>query len=1149
MESQTKSTESSAAYSKLLRNGGFQAFLWTQFLGAFNDNVYRMMVALLAVVIAANRQLGAQYIAIANAVFILPYMLFSGPAGQLADRFSKTRVLQVTKALEIITMLLGLSALLMNRIELLLGVLFLLATQATFFSPAKYGILPEMMSEAELTPANGLVEFSTLAAIVLGTSVGSILIAHWKNDPWKMGGTLLTIAVVGTLTSFRITKVRSSGSSERFHGNPFREIWIGCRRLRESRPLALTVFGISYFWFIGALFQMSVLLMGKETLHANDEHVGYLATALTVGIAAGSIAAGWLSRKHIELGLVPVGSLFLGFFSILLSIAHSYAWVACWLVAIGVSGGLFFVPLNAFLQERAGNQEKGRLLATNNFLNSFGIILASPVLWGLHDHLHWRASYIIGALGVATLFATVYVLHILQANSLRLFLLAMVRILFRIRVIGAERIPATGGALLVSNHVSYADALLIGSCTHRFVRFLMWKPYFEFKFAKPFFKVLQAIPINPKSPKEMLRALHQASDEMNSGELVAIFPEGELTRTGHVQAFQRGIERITERSPESPVIPIYLDGLWKHPLSPSGDRALRSWLRALGQVVVVTIGHPIQGPISAAELRQRVLELGSEAVELRKRPDSTLGHRLIVAARRNWFRTAIADSTKKRLNFGEMLTAAILIRNWLNADRAGERSIGLLVPASVGGAIANFGVTLAGRTAVNLNFTAGEENCRAAIEQCNIRTVLTSRVFIQKAGLTAWPEMVYLEDLRRRFTRTAKIRALMTARLAPKRWILGRIWPDDVASILFSSGSTGVPKGVELTHWNILSNIDAAGAIFPVNRTDCMLGVLPFFHAFGYTYVLWFPVLNDFRAAFHPNPTDAKIIGELAETHRATFFLTTPTFCVHYLRKCTREQFSSFRYVLVGAEKLRDALANEFHEKFGVAPLEGYGCTELGPVVAVNTPDVNNGTPQAGARRGSVGRPVPGVSIRIVHPDNFEPIAVGEQGMLLVKGPSRMLGYHSAPEKTAQVLRDGYYITGDLARMDEDGFLYITDRLARFSKIGGEMVPHVRIEEAAAPVLGSTPCFVTGVVDERRGERLIMLYTASEITSAQIVKHLMETGIAPLWIPKRENVYLVDAIPTLGTGKVDIAKARALAIEKMRSGRVSEPISEPAATS
>ncbi len=810
----TEITANRGRYAQLLGDGGFQAFLWTQFLGAFNDNVYKMMVSILAVEIAANRQLGARYLSISLAVFVLPFLLFAGPAGQIADRFSKTRVLQITKALEIVTMGLGLTALLVNRIELLLGVLFLLAVQANFFSPAKYGILPEMMTEAKLTPANGLVEFSTLAAIVLGTSFGVFLIGLWKNEPWKMGGTLLAIAVIGTLASLKIPFVPASGSSEPFHWNPFHEVWIGALRLKENRALCLTVFGISYFWFIGALFQMAVLLMGKETLHASETSIGYLAMALALGIGIGSIAAGWFSREHIELGLVPVGSLLLGLFSVILSFTRSYDWAICWLIAIGISGGLYFVPLNAFLQERAGNQEKGRLLATNNFLNTAGMLLASAILWALHDRLHWPSTYILGALGAVTLAATLYVLYVLQANALRLLILGLIRIWFRIRVIGSEKIPSRGGALLVSNHVSYVDALLIGCATHRFVRFLMWKPYFEMKLLNPFLKLFQAIPVNPASPKQTIRALRDACAELKRGELVGIFPEGSLTRTGHVQTFQRGIERIIECSPQTPVIPVYLDGLAAHPLSANGSKLVRNWLRSWRRKVTISLADPIYGPLSANEIRQRVLELGSQAMAARKTPHSTLGHRLVAAVRRNWSRPAIADSTKKQLKFGETLTAAVLIRNWLDAEHKREQNIGLLLPTSVGGAIANFGVTLAGRTAVNLNFTAGEENLRSAVEQCDIKTVITSRVFIDKIGMNPWPEMVYLEALLPQFTKAKKIRAFIAARLAPKHWLV-RNAPDDIACIVFSSGSTGIPKGVELSHWNLVSNIDAVTGHFP----------------------------------------------------------------------------------------------------------------------------------------------------------------------------------------------------------------------------------------------------------------------------------------------------------------------------------------------
>ena len=363
------------------------------------------------------------------------------------------------------------------------------------------------------------------------------------------------------------------------------------------------------------------------------------------------------------------------------------------------------------------------------------------------------------------------------------------------------------------------------------------------------------------------------------------------------------------------------------------------------------------------------------------------------AAKRRWSSVAVADSTGKQLSFGQTLTAALLLKKWIRANCAASRSVGLLLPSSVGGALANLGVTLAGKTAVNLNFTAGEEGMAHAISTCGISTILSSRAFLEKAKLAELPGTVYLEDVLATFSPASKALTMAAARLLPARYLAGATQPDDVAAVIFSSGSTGTPKGVMLSHWNLIANVDATAQVYSVDHTDCMLGVLPFFHSFGFTYTLWFPLLNGFKAVFHPNPTDAKAIGELAGAHHPTLFLSTPTFCLGYLRKCTREQLGSIRYLLVGAEKLRPALVKSFEEKFGVTPLEGYGCTEMGPVVSVNVTNHE----RSAYKPGTAGRPLPYVSLRIVDPETMAPLAAGETGLLLVNGPSRMIGIWASP--------------------------------------------------------------------------------------------------------------------------------------------------------
>ncbi len=594
-------------YRRLLGDTHFQAFLWTQFLGAFNDNVYKMIVSIMAVRIAADSNSGSRYLALAGAVFVLPFLLFAGTSGQLADRFSKTRVLQVTKAFEMVIMLVGIVALVSARIDLLLVVLFMLAMQANFFSPAKYGILPEMMSEAQISRANGLLELSTFIAIVIGTSFGGLVFEHWKDHPVWMGSTLFGIAVIGSLASLHIAYVPPAGSKQPFRWNPFAEVIEGSRTLLKRKPLLLAVLGISWFWFVGALFQLALILTGKEVLHVSETHVGFLVTALAVGIGFGSVLAGTMSGDHIELGLVPAGSVAMGLFSVALGLTTSYAWALMWLVGIGFGGGLFAVPLNAYLQEHAGTEEKGRIIATNNFINMVGVILASGVLWFLHDLIHWNAAVITLALGITTLVMTIFVVQQVPDRSLRFVLWCLLKIFFNVKIHGAERIPRHGGALLVSNHVSYADAFLIGMATPRMIRFLLWRPFFEMRGVTVLFRTLHAIPIGTDSPKETIRSLRLARTALEAGHLVGIFPEGGVTRDGEIGPFERGYLRIG-----NPVIPIHIDGLWGHPLTFKNGGLFRSWNRVFRPLVTINIGEPIDAALPPTEMRQLVIDLNEK---------------------------------------------------------------------------------------------------------------------------------------------------------------------------------------------------------------------------------------------------------------------------------------------------------------------------------------------------------------------------------------------------------------------------------------------------------------------------------------------------------------------------------------------------------
>ena len=514
----------------------------------------------------------------------------------------------------------------------------------------------------------------------------------------------------------------------------------------------------------------------------------------------------------------------------------------------------------------------------------------------------------------------------------------------------------------------------------------------------------------------------------------------------------------------------------------------------------------------------------------------TLGSRFVRQAKRRWPALCIADSTGRELTFGRTLVAALLLSRAIGRLVPARAPIGLLLPASVGGALANIAATFAGAVPVNLNFTAGHDAMAAAIERCGIETILTSRAFVKKAGIETLRGMIFLEDVLARTRAPARAAMLAAARLLPapaiERLFLAPTSPDALATIIFSSGSTGVPKGVMLTHANLVSNIDAANRVFRLQPDDVMLGVLPFFHSFGFTATLWLPLCIGCAAAYHANPIDAKTIGELAAAYRATILISTPTFCAAYVRKIQRAQFAHLRLAIVGAERLRDPIALQFKERFGVDLLEGYGCTEMAPVVAVNVPDESESArrPAAGAPRGSVGRPLPGIDAKIVDLESGDGPLVGREGLLLVRGPNRMAGYLGDPDSTRAAVRDGWYLTGDVAMIDADGFIHITDRLSRFSKIAGEMVPHLKVEEELQALLAEpSTCVVTAIEDPVKGERLIAFHTDPNATPQALCDRLNESSLPKLWIPKREDLRFVESIPTLGTGKVDLRAVRQLA--------------------
>src|SRR3984885_13275814 len=556
--------------------------------------------------------------------------------------------------------------------------------------------------------------------------------------------------------------------------------------------------------------------------------------------------------------------------------------------------------------------------------------------------------------------------------------------------------------------------------------------------------------------------------------------------------------------------------------------------------VTESFGKPMLPSSTPFEVREAVQQLQTDAYRYHKKRMHTLPRALVRTAHGSPFRFAMGDKRRARMSCGMALLSASLLARRLRSTWARQEMVGILLPPSVPGALVNFAAVLAGKIPVNLNYTSSNETLESCAQQCKLETVITTKLLLDRIPLKVPGKTILLEEAAAAPRLGERLTALLMWFLPGK--ILERALSggktktlDDLATVIFSSGSTGEPKGVMLTQFNIASNIEQMGQTFMLTKGDVLLGVLPFFHSFGFTVTLWLPAFLAGGGAFHPSPIDLVAVSELVRDYKVTFLLTTPTFLQQYTRRCLPEDFGSLQFVVVGAEKLSDAAALAFEDRFGIRPLEGYGATECSPVIAVNTRDFRApGFLQVGAKRGRIGHPLPGISVRIVDPETRERLATDTPGLLLVSGPNVMKGYLGKPEKTAEVLRDGWYTTGDIAAEDEDGFLTITDRLSRFSKIGGEMVPHIKIEEKLQELAESAEKIfaVTGVPDGKKGERLVVLHTLALDALKPVLEKLSSSGLPNLWIPRANQFFQIEELPHLGSGKLDLRRVHEVALER-----------------
>ncbi len=1145
--------------ARLFRISGFLSYVLMIFPNAFVDLGHKIVIQnTLFKTYDGDTQI--LLTAIVNALILLPFVLLFTPSGFIADRFPKNRVMRASAWIAVALTLCITAFYYLGWFWPAFAMTFLLAAQSAFYSPAKYGYIKELVGKEALTSANGWVQATTTTAILAGIFVFSILFEGRLADRTfstpdeimhlvaPVGWVLVACSLFEVFMAYRLPQTNSGSALDfewgRYASGSYLKQNLGAAW--GNQVIWLSIVGLSVFWAISQVILAAFPAFAKESLNENNTVViqGMLACS-GLGIILGSYIAGRVSRNHIETALIPIGAIGIAItLFILPGLGSAWAHGLNFLV-LGVLGGLFLVPLNALIQFNAGEDGLGRVLASNNFVQNI-VMLGFLGLTVLAAFLEVGGLLVMLALAVVALLGAVYTLYQLPQSLVRFLIGRVMSTRYRLNVIGLGNMPAQGGVLLLGNHVSWIDWAMVQMASPRPVRFVMERWIYERWYLRWFLDFFGVVPISRASSRQ---AIQTVTHLLDAGEVVCLFPEGTLSKNGQLSEFKRGFELSAREAHSGVILPFYQRGLWGSRFSYASEK-LRS-NRKDGRVrdIIVAFGPTLPLESSAERVKQAVFELSATSWETYVSALPSLPHAWLMSAKRALGATAVIDSVGTVLTNRRLVTAVLLFTGRIRR-LAPEPVIGILLPASSAGAIANLAALLAGKTVVNLNYTASAEALRAGVEQAGVRHVVTADRFLRKLeqqgidlgsalpGVTLHP----MEAMRAKIGRARALAMLATASLLPARLLLhlfGRsTHPDATAAILFSSGSEGTPKGIELTHRNILANVRQISDVLNTRADDVVLSNLPLFHAFGLTATTFMPLLEGIPMVCHPDPTDALGGAKAIALHRATVLCSTSTFLRLYIRnqRVHPLMLQSLRIVVAGAERLSPQVREAFALKFHKQILEGYGATETTPVASVNVPDaleMDTWKIQSGARAGTVGMPLPGTSFRVVDPATLEPLPAGEDGLILIGGVQVMKGYLKAPEKTAEaviVLDDmRWYKTGDKGHLDADGFLTIVDRYSRFAKLGGEMISLGAVEEQVRRALGRAELEIAAVnvPDERKGERILLL-VAEDIDADALRKAMLDAGVNPLSIPS--EVVRVADIPKLGSGKTDFGALRRLAL-------------------
>ncbi len=1141
----------------LFKITGFTPYIFIIFLNAMTDLGHKIILQ--NTIFKAYE--GSELIvltAIVNALILLPFIFLFSPAGFISDKYPKTKVIEYASAAAIGITTLILFSYIMGWFWFAFGLTFVLAAQSAIYSPAKYGLIKEMTGNEKLAEANALVQAVTIVSILLGAVIYSIFFENLLQDRTVDPSEILTyIAPVGYLLigasiieyllakrlvkKFKAVEIDDEMTFEPKEYGNLHYLKNNLAVIKDNRVVWLSIIGLSIFWGVS---QVVVAIFGdflKGNLGITDTVIAQGLLALSgVGIVMGSLFAGRVSKNYIETGIIPLGALGIAASLYILPTLSSLWALGSMLLIFGFFAGLFIVPLNAIIQFATPTKILGKVLAGNNFMQNLSMFIFL-VMTALFGYFELSSTVLFYFVAFVAFVGMGYTFVKLPQSLVRYMVRFMVGFKYKLNVEGLKNIEADKGVLLLGNHISFLDWAILQMAYPKQIRFVMERGYYEKWYLKPFLDFFGVIPISSRGSRG---ALVKVTEALNRGETVALFPEGHLSRNGHLGAFQRGFEIATKEVEDAVIVPFYLRGLWEDNFSYASKKMKRNKSKEIS----VGFGKTMHIHSSASEVKKAVFDLSVESWKHYADTLPSLQKAWIRSIKEVGSKLCMADSTGVEVSGDRFATGTLMIASALKSKLEGSQNIGLLLPTSVGGSMGNMALLTLGKTIVNLNYSSGNESLQHALKIANITKVVASKQFVTKLKAKGFDmsevlngvEVTYLEEIKEQMSKLKGLGMLMLVKLLPAS-VLSMLFIkngklEDTAAILFSSGSEGTPKGIELSHKNIMGNIKQTTTLLNPKDDDVMLGTLPIFHSFGLTVTTLLPLVEGIPVACHPDPTDGFGIGKMAAKYEATMLFATATFFRLYTRnrKLHPLMFSTLRMVVAGAEKLPNEIRDEFKKKFGRNIYEGYGATETTPVASVNIPDVlmqDSWKAQIGNKEGTVGLPLPGSSFKIVDPDTFEVLSTGEEGMILIGGTQIMKGYIGDPEKTASVIKeiDGirWYVTGDKGRLDEDGFLTIVDRYSRFAKVAGEMVSLGLVESEIAKVLGEEDQIsVSALPDEKKGEKLVLLLEG-EMEVEVLQESIKTLGLNPLFIPS--EYFKVEELPKLGTGKADFKGAKKLA--------------------